>query len=91
MSNGGSSTGTLVYYRLGKMVFVSGSVTASITTNAVNGQFVNLPKPLQNFNIPTSGGTGKIMQHRTDGGLRNYTENGSGNTSYFCFCYFSNN
>ena len=75
--------GTLTYSRMGNLVFVKGSITATGSTGAVNGLFSNLPMPFGQFNVPTT--SGGYVQLRTDGGLRNYsTING---TAYFSFCY----
>lgn len=76
--------GTLTYRRIGNLVFVEGSVTATGSTELVNGVFPHLPIPYKQFNVPTTS-SGGYVQLRTDGGLRNYTTiNG---TAYFSFCY----
>lgn len=90
MGGGGNSTGTLTYYRIGKIVLVNGRIYASESTTSVHGVFSGLPTPTQELFIPTSGGIGKFVDLRSDGGLRNYSESGSGTVSYFNFCYFSN-
>ena len=84
LTNASIGSGTLTYQRIGNLVFVKGSVTATSSISAVNGSFSNLPKPNVDFNVPTTA-SDRYVQLRTDGGLRNYsTING---TAYFAFCY----
>lgn len=87
ISGASSGTGSLIYYKLGAVVFVYGNFTASSAVSTVNGVWSGLPAPLAQIDIPTNSGIGKFVQLRTDGGLRNYTTvNG---TSYFAFCYLT--
>lgn len=81
------TTGSLVYFKLGKLVNVTGNVSSTQNVTTVNGQWAGLPTPITQFDAPTESGTGKIVQLRADGGLRNYaTVNG---TSHFNFTYFT--
>lgn len=84
LSGSSLSTGECRYYTYGKIVFVFGAVTSTTTQGSVDGLFHGLPKPAEQFDIPTTV-SGKYVQLRPDGGLRNYT-NHTG-TAKFCFCY----
>lgn len=86
-----AATGTMWYSRVGRIVYMFGTITSTNTTGNVDGLFYGLPRPLSggiaSVRFPTTGGSGKFVELRTDGGLRNYSNSNA--TVSFSACYFT--